>query len=227
MAKVRCKLVSWNEVVKWCMGLADKILESGWKPDVIVAIARGAYVPARLLCDLLQVTDLVSVQVAHWGRAAEITTEAHIKCPVKADLSGRKVLIVDDIADTGESIIIAKKHIEQDCNPAEVKVATMQWISSVCKIKPDYYVEEVKEWIWYQYPWTRLEDTIDFIEKMLKEEGKEKKEWTRREIISKFKEWYGIDVGKQYYDRAIAYLIKQGTLEEQVKGCRRILIYKG
>mgnify|MGYP000029314777 FL=1 len=227
LPKVNCKLVKWEEVMEWCRQLAVKIIKSGWLPDVIVAIARGGYVPARLLCDFLYLNDLVSIQVSHWGKAAEITGKATVKHPLKEDLSGKKVLIVDDIADTGDSIIIAKEYIEKNCKPAEVKVATMQWISAVCKIKPDYYVDEVKEWIWYQYPWTRLEDTTQFIQKMLSEEGKKKKEWSIEEIIEKFKEWYGIDVGKNYYEMAMDLLEKEGFIVKEVHNGKTMYRIKG
>jgi len=53
--KVPVKVVTFDEIVEWSRRLADKIKESGWQPDVIVAVARGGYVPARLLCDWLGV----------------------------------------------------------------------------------------------------------------------------------------------------------------------------
>lgn len=213
MPKIKCKLVKWEEVVEWCRKLAEKIKESGWRPDLIVAIARGGYTPARLLCDFLDIHDLVSIQILHWGRAAEITAEAHVKYPYQLDLSGKKVLLVDDICDTGDSIIVAKKYILEKWRPAELKVGVMQWISSVAKIKPDYYVEEIP-WIWYQYPWTRLEDTINFFEKILdswkKEKGKT--EWTYNELIEAFKDYVGIDVGEKYYRLALEKLVEEGRL---------------
>ena len=213
MVKVNTKLVRWEEVVEWARKLAEEIKKSGWRPDVIVAISRGGYVPARLLCDFLDLHDLVSVQVLHWGKAAEITAKAHVKYPLNLDLSGKKVLVVDDICDTGDSIIVARKHVEENCKPAEVKVAVMQWISPIAKIKPDYYVDEVKEWIWYQYPWTRAEDTTNFIEKIVREEAKEgRTEWTFEELVQKFKEWYGIDVGEHYYRLAVDRLVESGLL---------------
>ena len=219
MAKVKCKLVTWEEIVGWCRELARKIRESGWIPDVVVAIARGGYVPARLLCDFLDVNDLVSVQVLHWGRAAEVTAEAHVKYPLNVDLSGKRVLIVDDICDTGDSIIIAREHVEKNCKPGEVRIAVMQWISPVAKIEPDYYVEEVKEWIWYQYTWTRKEDTTNFIEKMVKEEGERGKvEWRFEEIVEKFLEYYGIDVGREYYELALDTLVEEGLLAREERG---------
>ncbi|HDJ97386.1 MAG TPA: phosphoribosyltransferase [Thermofilum sp.] len=214
MPKVKCKLVAWDEVVNWAYQLSQKILESGWRPNIIVAIARGGFVPARLLCDFMDIHELLSIQIVHWGRAAEITTEAHVKYPYQLDLLGKKVLIVDDICDTGDSLIVAKKYVEENWKPDEVKLATLQWISPVAKITPDYYVDEVKDWTWYQYPWTRLEDTANFIEKIV-DENKDKKEWTKSELVEKFKEDYGIDVGEPYYTLAFRLLEAYGRIKLQ------------
>ncbi|MEZ0345154.1 MAG: phosphoribosyltransferase [Infirmifilum sp.] len=213
MPKINTKLVSWDEIVDWTYNLSNIIEKSGWKPDIVVSIARGGYVPARLLCDFLDINDLVSIQVLHWGRAAEITAVAHVKYGFQAELKNKKVLLVDDICDTGDSIITAKEYIEKHYSPAEIRVAVMQWISSVAKIKPEYYVDEVKEWVWYQYPWTRAEDTTNFFEKILNEHSKSgKKEWTYSDLVAEFKEWYGIDVGERYYKIAINRLASLGKV---------------
>jgi len=206
LPKVPVRLVSWEEIVEWSRSLAKIIKTSGFKPDVIVAIARGGYVPARLLCDFLGVENLLSLQSQHWTEAAKVAERALIKFRYVVDLSGMKVLIVDDIVDTGESLILARDFIKNEWRPEEVRIATLQWISPVAKLKPDYYLIEVKEWIWFQYPWTRLEDTTQFIKRMLSEEGVNKKEWTLDEIISKFKEYYGIDVGLEYFKDALEML---------------------
>ena len=214
MVKVRTKLVSWDEIVSWSRELARKIKESGYKPDIVIAVARGGYVPARLLCDFLGIENLVSIQSQHWTEAAKMAEKAIIKFEYKLDLKGMKALLVDDIVDTGESLLLAKKFIEKEWKPDELKIAALQWISPVAKFKPDYYVVEVKEWTWFQYPWTRLEDVTQFLRRMLGEEGKTKKEWTYDEIVKKFKEWYGIDVGEAYYRDAIECLIEEGFLKK-------------
>lgn len=224
MPRVNTKKVEWEEVVEWSRKLSEKVESSRWRPDLIIAISRGGYVPARLVCDFLDIHDLISIQVLHWGRAAEITAKAHVKYPIKLELNGRKVLLIDDICDTGESIIVAKDYITKECKPKELRVGVLQWISSVAKIKPDYYVEEVKNWVWYQYPWTRAEDTTNFFEKILAERAKEgKREWRREELIDTFKEWYGIDVGSEYYEIAIRRLINSRRVEK--KG--DVLLYRG
>jgi len=76
MSRIPVKLVSWEEIVDWAMHLADIIKRDGFKPDLIVAVARGGYVPARLLCDFLGVENLASIQSQHWTEAAKVEEKA-------------------------------------------------------------------------------------------------------------------------------------------------------
>ncbi len=216
MVKVPVKLVTWDEIVEWTRQLAKIIKESGYKPDVVIAIARGGYVPARLICDFLGIENLLSIQSQHWTEAAKKAEKAIIKFQYKVNLEGMKALIVDDIVDTGESVILAKKYIEENWKPKELRVAAMQWISSVAKIKPDYYAIEVKEWVWFQYPWTRLEDITQFIKRIINEELREKTtKTTKEQLKQKFREWYGIDPPQDYYEDALKLLEEQGIIELQ------------
>ncbi len=215
MVKVPTKLVSWDEIVEWSWGLARKIEGSGFKPDVVIAIARGGYVPARLICDFLRVENLLSIQSQHWTEAAKVADMAILKFPYVVDLSDSRALIVDDIVDTGESLIKARDFIAKNWKPKELKIAALQWISPVAKIKPDYYYIEVTEWVWFQYPWTRLEDTYQFLKRMFSEEKKYRIEWNFGEIKSKFLEWYGIDVGDEYLKEALRLLTREGFLEKR------------
>jgi hypothetical protein len=214
------KLVTWDEIVRWSRGLAQKVLDAGYEPDIIIAVARGGYVPARLLADFLGVENMLSVQSQHWTEAAKASERALLKFPYKVDLSGYRALLVDDIVDTGETVILARDFVASEWKPAELKVATLQWISTVAKIKPDFYYMEVKEWVWFQYPWTRLEDVTQFIKRMLVEAAKEegKTEWSLDEIRQGFREWYGIDVEEFYYWDALAMLARGGIVE--VRGGR-------
>jgi hypoxanthine phosphoribosyltransferase len=219
LPKVNTKKVSWDEVEEWSRIVSNKIYESGWRPDVIIAISRGGYVPARLICDRLVVGELVSLQVTHWPSAAQMAKEAGVKYPLECDLNHRRALIVDDIADTGDSIIIAKDHIWTKCKPDELKVATLQWISGSSKIQPDFYAEEVKWWVWYQYPWTRLEDIIGFFKSIVTED-KEKATWDLDSIVNKFPEWYGVTFDRWYCERALEHLLKKGALVKEKDGYR-------
>ena len=215
MPRIKVKLVSWSDILEWSYGLARVIKKDNYKPDVIIALARGGYVPARLLCDFLDVENLLSIQSQHWTEAAKVEEKAIIKYAYTVDLSGQKALIVDDIVDTGDSLKLARDYIVEKWKPSVVKTAALQWISSVAKFKPDYYYIEVTDWIWFQYPWTRLEDTYQFIKRMVTEAYKEigKIEWSYSEIINSFREWYDIDVGEMYYSEALEILVNKGVLK--------------
>ncbi len=216
MARVPVKLVSWDEIVEWSRGLAEKIESSGWKPDVVVAVARGGYVPARLVCDFLDITDLLSIQSQHWVEAARMAEKAILKYPYRLDLSDSRVLIVDDIVDTGDTLLLAKEFIEREWSPKELRIGALQWISPIAKFKPDYYYMEVKEWVWFQYPWTRLEDTMQFIERILKEDERAKGgEISQARLSELFREWYGLDPQDLgfYWELAIDRLRRKGKLK--------------
>ncbi|MHC1601558.1 MAG: phosphoribosyltransferase [Candidatus Nezhaarchaeales archaeon] len=208
--KMRVKVVSWDEVVGWCKELAKKIRESGFKPDVIVAIARGGFTPARLLCDYLDVVDLLSIKIEHWIETGEHKEEATIKYPFNYDFSGKKVLIVDDIADTGKSVVVAKKHISEVCKPEELKTATMQLIPATSMIVPDYYVDEVKEWTWYMYPWNFTEDMVNLIMRIVNEKPEEK--WSAEAISGKFKERYGVEFPLEVFKEMLEEMVTRGKL---------------
>ncbi len=216
MAKVPVKVVSWEEIVEWTRGLAKIIEESGWMPDVIVAVARGGYVPARLLCDFLDITDLLSVQSQHWTEAAKAAEKAILKYPYKLDMSDKRILVVDDIVDTGETLLLAREYIEKEWNPKEVKLAALQWISPVAKFRPEYYYIEVKDWVWFQYPWTRLEDLQQFIMRLFREDQrlKDKKEVKESYLKEIFMEWYGVSPEEfgEYWSLAIDKVRKKGYI---------------
>ncbi|MCI4460141.1 MAG: phosphoribosyltransferase [Acidilobus sp.] len=215
MPRVPVKLVSWDEIVEWSLGLGKVIESSGWTPDMVVAVARGGYVPARLLCDYLGVTDLMSLQSQHWVEAAKAAQKAIIRNAYSIEARGLKVLVVDDIVDTGETLALARNFIRAEWKPEDVRTAALQWISPIAKFKPDYYYIEVKEWTWFQYPWTRLEDLTQFIERIFREDERARGGLSEEDLRRVFTEWYGVrpeDFGS-YWRLALERLTSKGILE--------------
>ncbi len=160
---LKCLQYTWEDVIKLCEVLAKKIKMSGYKPDVIVAVARGGWIPARILCDYLDVKDLYSVKTEHWGIVASPSGEAILTQPLNIDLKDKKVLVVDDVADTGDTIKIVVDHIK-DFSPAEVKIAVIDY-KQTSKFEPDFYASKMTEWRWIVYPWSLREDVKDLIRK--------------------------------------------------------------
>ncbi|MCE4599351.1 MAG: phosphoribosyltransferase [Desulfurococcales archaeon] len=218
MARVPVKLVSWDEIVEWSRGLARKIEESSWIPDLVVAVSRGGFVPARLICDFMDINDLLAVQSQHWVEAALAAERAILKYPYIVDVKDKKILVVDDIVDTGDTLELAKTFIEREWKPSEVKTAALQWISSVAKFRPDYYYIEVKDWTWFQYPWTRLEDVSQFIMRIFREDDRVKgRSIDEAYLKDLFKEWFGVEPGQFgfYWSEALNRLVIKGFLTKE------------
>jgi len=169
MENFECWLPSWDYLHKACKRVVKKMKGDGFKPDIVIALSRGGFVPARNLCDMLIVKDLVSIKVDHWGITANKDGKAKIRYPLDADLTGKKVLIVDDITDTGDSMIISADFIK-GLNPTEIRTATALHIKT-SKFKPDYYGEEI-DWKWVVFPWNYVEDMCNIIPKVLDERPK-------------------------------------------------------
>ncbi len=108
----KCYLVSWDETYRLAKTLALKIKKSGFKPDLIIGIARGGLVPARVVCDFLLRKDLATIKVEHWGIAATLG-KAEIKFPLPIDISGKKVLILDDVVDTGDTFAVTMDYVKE------------------------------------------------------------------------------------------------------------------
>lgn len=86
-----CYMVSWDEAYRLGKAIARKIKESGFDPDLVIGVARGGLVPARIVCDFLLKKDLACVKVEHWGIAATLGT-AKIKYPLPVDVTGKSSL---------------------------------------------------------------------------------------------------------------------------------------
>jgi len=162
-SKFDCQVMDWYRFQLLAEKTARKVVDSGYKPDIIVGLARGGWVLSRVLCDYLGVKDLVSLKVEHWGVTATPDGKARIKYPFNIDLSGYKVLVVDDITDTGLSMIAAMSYVNT-LNPLVVKTATLQHITG-SQFTPDYYGEKIS-WCWVIFPWNYIEDISNIIMKI-------------------------------------------------------------
>lgn len=156
-----CDLVSWSQFYGLARRLALKIRVAGFQPDGIVAIARGGYVPARVLADYLDVMNLTSLRIEHY-RGIQRSEEARVRDPLSADLMGRRVLVVDDVSDTGKTFQVAVDHIQERTSPAELRTAALHH-KVVSSFVPDFYAMKIRKWRWITYPWALIEDLITFI----------------------------------------------------------------
>lgn len=156
--------MSWERAVKDSGNLSRLIKNSGYKIDIAVAIARGGFVPARILCDYLSIRNLTAIKVEHWGIAATETEKAVLKYPLNADIKDKNVLLVDDITDTGDTLRISIEYL-RSFEPKEIRTAVL--IHKTCSvITPDYFVRKVEKWKWIIFPWHIWEDLTGLVKKI-------------------------------------------------------------
>lgn len=175
-------------------------------PDLIVAIGRGGFVPARIVCDFLLQNDLTSMKIEHYKRAADIQPEIKIRYPVPVDISGKKILIVDDITDTGGTLSLAVDYV-WSLKPAEVRTAVLQH-KTCSPFLPDYYAQKIIKWRWIIYPWARYEDLAGFAEKITRN-----KPLYISQIISEFKNRYELDIKEAELQEILNDLTERGELK--------------
>ena len=160
-----CQLISWDEAYRLSRKLARAIKSSRYDPDLVIAIGRGGYVPARIVCDFLLHSLLTSIKIEHWDIAACKRPQTSVRFPLAVDVRGQKILIVDDVTDTGDTLKAAIDYVKSE-GAGQIKTAVMQHKTSSA-IVPDYYADLISDWRWIIYPWAAYEDVLGFTEKVL------------------------------------------------------------
>jgi hypothetical protein len=203
----RCKLVTWDEIAQWTETVAKKITETGFRPTVVVGLTRGGWVPARLICDHLKVKKLYAVKTEHWGVTANQDGKALLTQELSIDIANDSVLVVDDITDTGESLILALGHLMK-MKPRGLKSSTLLYIAH-SKIQPDYFCVHVpkEEWTWFIFPWNLHEDLRTILPKTLTVARNEKG------VQTAFKEQFLIDVPMELIQETLRELSAEGLVK--------------
>jgi len=144
---------SWDDIYMMLLDLASKIRGSGFRPDLIVGVSRGGWVPARILSDLLENQRTVNVKIEFYVGLEKTTRKPVVTQPVTEEITGQKVLIADDVSDTGESLRLAVDHIRQK-GAGDTRTVTI-FFKPHSKFKPDFFAQSTADWI--IFPWERLE----------------------------------------------------------------------
>jgi len=184
--------MSWERFYALARRLALAVHDAGFQPDLIVAIGRGGYMPARVLSDYLDVYDLTDIRIEHY-RGVRKQRLARVRYPLPAAITGRRVLLVDDVNDSGDSLQAALQHLREHGEPAGLQTAVLHH-KSVSRLMPDFYAEEVREWRWIIYPWAVMEDLRSFLGAM------DPPPASAGEFARRLREQHGIDVDRSLLD---------------------------
>ena len=145
------EILTWEGFGVASRELAQTIADDGYEPEIIIAVARGGLVAAGALSYALGVNLSDAINV-------EFYTDVHTTLPDPillepmldvASISGRKLLVVDDVADSGRTMKLVLEILREQ--GAEVRSAVL-YEKSVSVVKPDYTWRHTDEWI--VFPWS-------------------------------------------------------------------------
>ncbi|MEK6979305.1 MAG: phosphoribosyltransferase [Candidatus Micrarchaeota archaeon] len=146
-SKPALEYVSWTQVQSMCEQLAEKVRR--FAPHVLIGVSRGGLVPVRLLSDSLNNHTVATIRIEFYKSMEQTTDFPRVTQPISLDIRGLRVLIVDDVVDTGRSLLVAKELARRGM-ASDVKVATIHY-KPRSLIKPDFYIKETNKWL--VYPW--------------------------------------------------------------------------
>ena len=133
---------SYSEFIVDISNLSNQIKE--YKPDAILAVARGGLTISHFLAQALNIRRVLTLNSIHYDNDKKLDSLEIFNIPSLS--SYKKVVIVDDIIDSGETlkeILLLLQNRYQHC---EFKLATI-FYKSTAVIKADYSVKEAFDWI--------------------------------------------------------------------------------
>mgnify|MGYP000679637245 CR=1 FL=1 len=140
--------LSWAEVEKYASDLAEHI-HSSYKPDTLLAVMKGGAVVGVLVADRLRVGRIYTVNLRSYEKVGLRRGVEIYQKPPEECIEGKRVLIVDDIVDSGQSLSTVIQ-LTRELGAEEVRSATLL-VKERSTYVPDYYLQRVRGWVFY--PW--------------------------------------------------------------------------
>jgi len=143
--------MTWDELGGGARSLAEAILADGYRPDMILAIARGGLLVAGALGYALDVKNTFTMNVEFYTGVDERLEMPMILPPVPelVDLEEARVLIADDVADTGRTLLLVKDFCAGKVG--EVRCAVL-YEKPHSEVAAEYVWRRTDRWI--DFPWS-------------------------------------------------------------------------
>lgn len=140
---------TWQRLQDLTFEIAQQSRAANKKYDRVVTLAKGGWPMTRSLVDFLEVKKVASIGIKFYSGVDERLEKPQIYQDLPEDVRGEKVLLFDDVADTGESLIYARDHLLEN-GVAEVDTAAI-FYKHHSKIKPTFFAEETEAWVIFPY----------------------------------------------------------------------------
>jgi hypoxanthine phosphoribosyltransferase len=145
------ELMSWEDLGDGARELAEQIHRDGYRPDIVLAVARGGLLVGGALGYALGVKNTFSMNVEFYTGVDERLEMPMLLPPVPdlVDFHEQRVLIADDVADTGATLALVKDFCEGKV--AEVRCAVL-YEKPRSTVACEYVWKRTDLWI--EFPWS-------------------------------------------------------------------------
>jgi uncharacterized protein len=141
--------LSWEEIEELVATLVVRLPRDY---DLLLVITRGGMVPACLISEQADIRNIVAAAVMFYTAVGETLPDpVFLQFPADPLLYGKRVLIVDDVWDTGRTIVAVKRKVLEAGGHPDLAVLHYKPTHSRCDDVPDYYADTTDAWI--VYPW--------------------------------------------------------------------------
>ncbi|MFW5712504.1 MAG: phosphoribosyltransferase [Spirochaetota bacterium] len=166
---------SYNDIHKTVKNLASQIGESGYDPQLMVAIGTGGFIPARMLKTFIE-KPIYTVGISyydHENKPKDSPQKIQWIDEVEQKLQGKKILLVDEVDDSRSTLEYCLRELLKH-EPAEIAVAVLhnkrKEKRGEIPAEIDYYFAGMElDDIWICYPWDA--EDIDFQDKMAEQKN--------------------------------------------------------
>ena len=143
--------MTWDELGEGSRALAGQVAADGWRPDIILGIARGGLLVGGAIAYALDVKNTFTMNVEFYTGIDERLEMPMILPPVPdlVDLGEARVLITDDVADTGQTLVLVKEFLSGKVGEPRVAVLYEKPGSAV---NCEYVWRRTDRWI--DFPWS-------------------------------------------------------------------------
>ncbi len=141
--------LTWDVFGELCRALAVKVAQSGYAPEIVVGIAKAGVIPGAVVASMLG-CDFFSMKISRDTDTGKMRARPKIIQAAPREAMGKRVLIVDEITTSGDTLRMATNALRQ-VGPAEIKTATN--FVKLGSFKPDFYALETASKV--VFPWDR------------------------------------------------------------------------
>jgi hypoxanthine phosphoribosyltransferase len=145
--------LSWEQVAELSQKLARTVEQSGFKPDYLIGVTVGGLIPLGLLAEELDIRNIVTISANSYDKREQ--KEITVTYLPDIDLAGKKLLLIDEVSETGKTLQHLTSLLKEKYGPGELRTAVLVLNKKESLFRPDYFSRETEEWL--VFPWEKEE----------------------------------------------------------------------